>query len=147
MEGYLGLFFSAFLSASILPFSSEVVLIGLLASENYSSSILWGMASLGNVAGACLNWWFGKFFLNWKDKSWFPFSKKQLDKSEKWFLRYGVWTLLFTWLPVVGDPLTIIAGIMRVNFRLFILLVAIGKVSRYGVLILLANGVFGFWLD
>ena len=147
MEGYLGLFLSAFLSASILPFSSEVVLIGLLATESYSSIILWGMASLGNVAGACLNWWLGRFCLIWKNKSWFPVSQKQLDKSESWFLRYGVWTLLFAWLPIIGDPLTVIAGIMRVNFRLFIILVAIGKAGRYGVVILLANGVFDLWLN
>jgi|TARA_B110000438_G_C15613220_1_gene563156 membrane protein YqaA with SNARE-associated domain len=142
MEGYFGLFLSALLSASILPFSSEVVLIGLMATENYNSVFLWIMASLGNVAGACINWFLGRFCLNWRDKSWFPISKKQLDGAGKWFLRYGVWTLLFSWLPIIGDPLTFFAGIMRVNFSLFIMLVAIGKACRYGLLILLAEGFF-----
>jgi membrane protein YqaA with SNARE-associated domain len=143
MEGYLGLFLSAFLSATILPFSSEVVLIGLIAAEGYNSAILWGMASIGNIAGACINWWLGRFCLNWKDRNWFPVSQNQLDTAESWFLRYGLWTLIFSWLPIIGDPLTFVAGIMRVNFSLFVILVAIGKSSRYGVLILLAKGFFG----
>jgi|TARA_B110000438_G_C15725039_1_gene611612 membrane protein YqaA with SNARE-associated domain len=143
MEGYLGLFFSALLSASILPFSSEVVLVGLIATENYNSTILWGMATFGNVAGACINWWLGRFCLNWRDRNWFPVSQKQLDTAESWFLRYGVWSLLFSWLPIVGDPLTFLAGILRVNFGLFIILVTIGKAGRYGILVLLAKGIIG----
>jgi membrane protein YqaA with SNARE-associated domain len=141
MEGYIWLFASALLAATVVPFSSEVVLIGLMSAENYNSVFLWAVASLGNVAGACINWGVGKFCLKWRDRNWFPVSKDQLDSAEKWFLRYGVWSLLLAWLPVIGDPLTFVAGIMRVDLRLFVILVAIGKVGRYGVLILLADDV------
>ncbi|MEE2699215.1 MAG: YqaA family protein [Pseudomonadota bacterium] len=142
MEGYLGLFASAFLAATVLPFSSELVLVGLMLAEDYNSFILWAVASLGNVAGACVNWGVGRFCINWKDRNWFPVKQAQLDSAEKWFSRYGIWSLLFSWVPVVGDPLTFLSGILRVNFRLFVILVTIGKAGRYGVLIFVSNGIF-----
>ena len=141
MEEYLWLFVSAFLAATLLPLSSEVFLIGLMATENYNSAVLWTMASLGNVAGSCINWTIGRFCLNWKGRRWFPISQDRLNTARKWFIRYGVWSLLLAWLPVIGDPLTFIAGIMRVKFHTFLTLVTIGKAGRYGVLILIADDI------
>lgn len=141
MDGYLGLFLSALLAATILPFSSEAVLAGLVAFDKYDAVLLWLVASGGNTLGSLINWVLGRFCLHWQDRKWFPLRPGQLEKAQDRFARYGVWSLLLAWLPVVGDPLTFAAGILRVNVWLFLLLVAIGKGGRYGVVILAAQGV------
>ena len=140
MEGYVGLFLSAFLAATVLPFSSEAVLVGLMAAGDYDMIWLWFLASLGNVLGAAVNWGLGRFCLRWQDRRWFPVDKEKLDRAGRWFSRYGVWSLLLAWVPFIGDPLTFAAGVLRVNFWLFLLLVSIGKAGRYAVVILAAQG-------
>ncbi len=137
MTAYLGLFASAFLAATLLPFYSELALVGLLAA-GYPIFWLWLAATAGNTLGAAVNWVMGRYFLHFKNKKWFPIRDKELDRAQRWFQRYGVWSLLLAWLPVGGDALTLIAGIMRVRFSLFFLLTAIGKGARYGVVIWLA---------
>jgi len=127
---YLTLFSIAFLAATILPFSSEVVLAGLSAASD-EKILLLVVASFGNVLGSSFNWVLGKYTRNLETKKWFPFSTNQLQKASFWFTKYGKWSLLFAWLPVVGDPLTFVAGIMRIRFLDFLILVAIGKVGRY----------------
>jgi len=140
MEGYVGLFLSALLAATVLPFSSEAVLVGLMAAGDYDMIWLWFLASLGNVLGAAVNWGLGRFCLRWLDRRWFPVDKEKLDRAGRWFSRYGVWSLLLAWVPFIGDPLTFAAGVLRVNFWLFLLLVSIGKAGRYAVVILAAQG-------
>ena len=140
MEGYVGLFLSALLAATVLPFSSEAVLVGLMAAADYYMIWLWFLASLGNVLGAAVNWGLGRFCLRWQDRRWFPVDKEKLDRAGRWFSRYGVWSLLLAWVPIIGDPLTFAAGVLRVNFWLFLLLVSIGKAGRYAVVILAAQG-------
>ena len=140
MEGYVGLFLSALLAATVLPFSSEAVLAGLMAAGDYDMIWLWFLASLGNVLGAAVNWGLGRFCLRWQDRRWFPVDKEKLDRAGRWFSRYGVWSLLLAWVPIIGDPLTFAAGVLRVNFWLFLLLVSIGKAGRYAVVILAAQG-------
>ena len=140
MEGYVGLFLSALLAATVLPFSSEAVLVGLMAARDYDMIWLWFLASLGNVLGAAVNWGLGRFCLRWQDRRWFPVDKEKLDRAGRWFSRYGVWSLLLAWVPFIGDPLTFAAGVLRVNFWLFLLLVSIGKAGRYAVVILAAQG-------
>jgi membrane protein YqaA with SNARE-associated domain len=140
MEGYVGLFLSALLAATVLPFSSEAVLVGLMAAGDYDMIWLWFLASLGNVLGAAVNWGLGRFCLRWQDRRWFPVDKEKLDRAGRWFSRYGVWSLLLAWVPIIGDPLTFAAGVLRVNFWLFLLLVSIGKAGRYAVVILAAQG-------
>lgn len=135
MEGYLGLFLSAFLAATILPFSSEVILAGLSASGKFATIGLLVAASIGNILGAVVNWGLGRFCLNWQDRRWFPVKRPELDRAGRWFNRYGVWSLLFAWVPIIGDPLTFAAGVMRVPFVLFLVLVAIAKTGRYLVLL------------
>ena len=137
----LALFFSALLAATILPFSSEVFLYALLqGEEGWTSTTLLtiAVATLGNVLGACINWWLGKELLRFRHKRWFYFDDRQIARAEAWFQRYGVWTLLLSWVPVVGDPLTLIAGFLRVRFALFLLLVATGKLLRYVIVAALA---------
>ncbi len=127
---YLTLFASAFLAATILPFYSEVVLIALIAK----GGSIWPLviiATAGNTLGAIVNWWLGLYIQKFKNKRWFYFKEKQIKKAQAWFNRYGKWSLLMAWLPVGGDALTLIAGIMRVSLIPFIILVAIGKGSRY----------------
>ena len=128
---YLSLFAISFLAATILPFSSELTLSGLVATSNYDNLLLLIVASFGNVLGSVVNWALGLYSINLTTKKWFPFKETQIEKSSKWFRKFGKWSLLFAWVPVVGDPLTLVAGILRVRFLDFIILVAIGKVSRY----------------
>ena len=128
---YLSLFFISFLAATILPFSSELSLAGLISTSNFNNSLLLIAASLGNILGSIVNWFIGFYSRNLITKKWFPFKETQIERSSKWFSKFGKWSLLFAWLPIVGDPLTFVAGLLRVRFLDFIILVAIGKVSRY----------------
>ena len=128
---YLSLFFISFLAATILPFSSELTLAGLISTSNYDNLLLLVVASFGNVFGSVFNWSLGFYSRNLSTKKWFPFKETQIERSSKWFSKFGKWSLLFAWVPIVGDPLTFVAGLLRVRFLDFIILVAIGKVSRY----------------
>ena len=128
---FLSLFVISFLAATILPFSSELTLAGLIVTSNYDNLLLLIVASFGNVLGSVVNWALGFYSRNLSSKKWFPFKETQIEKSSKWFRKFGKWSLLFAWVPVLGDPLTLIAGLLRVKFLDFIILVAIGKVSRY----------------
>lgn len=128
---YGGLFAAAFLSATIFPFQSEAVLFAMLVSEHYTWWTLILMASAANTLGSVVNWFLGRFFAHMADRRWFPVKRHQLAKAERWYHRYGRWTLLLSWLPVIGDPLTIVAGVLREPLRVFVPLVAIAKTGRY----------------
>ena len=130
MTSLLVLFGSAFLAATILPFYSEVVLFALLR-QGGNPLLLVAFASLGNTLGAVVNWFMGLYLLHFQHRRWFYFKPEQIRKAQAWFHRYGFWTLLLAWLPVGGDALTLIAGIMRVPLWLFLLLVGSGKTLRY----------------
>jgi membrane protein YqaA with SNARE-associated domain len=141
LDGYLALFAVSFAAATLLPLSSELMLTGFATSGAFDVLGLWLVASLGNVGGAIVNWSLGVSFQRWKDHRWFPFTHEQLDRASCFFARYGAWTLLFAWLPVIGDPLTLIAGVLGVRFTLFLALVAIGKAGRYAMLLGLIEGL------
>ena len=134
MDAYLGLFISAFLAATLVPAYSELVLVGLV-SAGYDPVALWLWASVGNTLGSVVNWLLGRYLLHFQDRKWFPFKASSLGLSQRWFQKYGVWSLLLAWMPVGGDALTFIAGIMRVRFSVFIVLTAIGKATRYAILL------------
>ena len=136
---YLSLFVISFLAATILPLSSELALAGLTAASNYDNLLLLIVASLGNILGSVVNWILGFYSRNLVTKKWFPFKDQQIEKSSSWFNRFGKWSLLFAWVPIIGDPLTLVAGLLRVKFIEFIILVTIGKVSRYMVIFYLLN--------
>ena len=118
---YLSLFTISFLAATVLPFSSELTLAGLIATSNYDNSFLLIVASLGNVLGSVVNWALGFYSRNLTKKKWFPFKDKQIENSSKWFSKFGKWSLLFAWVPIIGDPLTLVAGLLRVRFFDFII--------------------------
>lgn len=130
ITSYLLLFGSAFLAATILPFYSEVVLFALLR-EGGDPSTLVVVATLGNTLGAVVNWVLGRYLLHFRDRRWFYFSAAQIDKAQRWFQRYGFWSLLMAWMPIGGDALTLIAGILNVRLWLFLILVGTGKALRY----------------
>ena len=136
---YLSLFFISFLAATILPFSSELTLAGLISTSNYDNLLLLVFASFGNVLGSVFNWGLGFYARNLTIKKWFPFKETQIERSSKWFSKFGKWSLLFAWVPIIGDPLTLVAGLLRVRFLDFIILVAIGKVSRYLIIFYLMS--------
>ena len=128
---YLSLFSISFLAATILPFSSELMLAGLIATSNYDNFLLLIFASLGNILGSTINWVLGFYSRNLTTNKWFPFKLSQIESSSKWFDKFGKWSLFFAWVPIMGDPLTLVAGLLRVKFLEFLILVSIGKVSRY----------------
>lgn len=132
--GYLGLFLAAFGAATLLPLQSEAVLVGLLVSGQYSLWWLLGIATLGNVLGSLVNWLLGRWVEHFKQRRWFPVSDKQLQKARIHYRRWGHWTLLLSWLPIIGDPLTLVAGVMREPLWRFLLLVTLAKSLRYGAL-------------
>lgn len=134
ITSYLGLFFAAFGAATLLPLQSEAVLVGLLLSGNYNLWLLLGIATLGNVLGSVVNWWLGRWVEHFKQRRWFPVNDKQLEKARNHYERWGHWTLLLSWVPIIGDPLTLVAGVMREPLWRFLLLVTLAKSVRYGVL-------------
>ncbi len=131
MIAYIGLFISAFVAATVLPMQSEAVLVGLLMAASHPISALVIVATIGNVLGAVINWYLGRYLLKFKEKRWFPSSQHQLERAQNWYRRYGRWTLLGSWLPIVGDPLTVVAGLMREPLISFVILVTIAKGTRY----------------
>ena len=135
LYAYGFLMVSAFLSATLLPGSSEAVLVGLLALGQGQPAFLLAAASFGNVAGAVVNWLLGRFFSHYGDRAWFPVAPDTTARTRLWFGRYGAWSLLLSWVPVIGDPLTLVAGLLRVGFWRFLLLVSVGKALRYLVIL------------
>lgn len=137
LAAYWLLLGSAFVSATLFPGSSEAVLVGFLATSAGQPATLVAVASVGNVAGAMVNWALGRFFVAYQRRPWFPVSAAAMVRAQGWFGRFGLWSLLLSWVPVVGDPLTVVAGILRVPFWHFFVLVSIGKVLRYGLVVYL----------
>ncbi|MER9714142.1 DedA family protein [Mesorhizobium sp. M0174] len=133
LAAYAGLFLAALLAATILPMQSEAVLAGLLLAD-HSPWLLIAVASVGNVLGSVINWLLGRGIERFRGQRWFPMNQAQLERAQVWYRRYGKWSLLLSWLPVVGDPLTVVAGVLREPFRVFLLLVTAAKAGRYLVL-------------
>ncbi len=131
---YFYLFCSAFIAATFFPLSSEA-LLGTLLYQDHSPMLLWLVATSGNSLGSCVNWYMGKWCLHLQQKKWFPINPEQLAKAQIRFQKYGLISLLFAWIPIIGDPLTLLAGVMRVPFWTFLILVTIGKGLRYAVVI------------
>ena len=134
MTTLISLWFGAFLAATILPFSSELMLAAALAAGEIPTWALIAVATLGNVMGACVNWWLGQRLTRYQDRRWFPVSPAALATASSRFTAYGTWSLLLAWVPVIGDPLTLAAGVLGVRFRVFLPLVTIGKALRYIVI-------------
>jgi len=138
---YIQLLIISFLAATILPFSSEVVLTTMYLSNSFETYLLLIFASIGNILGSITNWYLGEKITIFQDRKWFPVSPDQLNRSQKYFQKYGLWSLLLAWVPIIGDPLTLLAGVLKVRFGIFFLLVSISKISRYVFILYLASFV------
>jgi len=135
--GLGGLFLAAFIASTLFPASSEAVLGGLVASGAYNPWGLIAVASAGNILGASVNWALGR----WAAESRWVQGNRHLARAGSWFRHYGPWSLLLSWLPVIGDPLTLAAGLARLGFPKFLLPVAAGKVGRYVAVFYLAEWI------
>ncbi len=134
LSAYAGLFLLALVAATLLPAQSEAALVVLLLSGDYSTAGLLAAAIGGNTLGSLVNWLLGRSIEHYRDRLWFPANAEQLARAQRWYHRYGRWSLLLSWLPIVGDPLTLIAGVMREPLPSFLLIVALAKAVRYLVL-------------
>lgn len=137
----LGLFFVALGAASLLPMASEPVLVGLLLAGEVQPWLLVAVASLGNTLGSVINYVLGRMLERFRHRRWFPASEAALERAQGWYHRWGRWSLLLSWAPIIGDPLTLVAGVMREPLWSFVLLVAIAKTARYVVLALITLGL------
>lgn len=138
VAGYGILFAAAFGAATLLPLQSEAFLVALLW-EGYPAVCLVAVAATGNVLGSIVNWILGRQFERLRERRWFPKEGAALTRARRWYERYGRWTLLLSWLPVVGDPLTLVAGGMRERLSVFIALVTLAKAGRYALLAIVAG--------
>jgi membrane protein YqaA with SNARE-associated domain len=141
-EVYFILFISSFVSSTILPGNSELTLTAFISQREYETMYLIIIASIGNVSGSIVNWYLGLNFIKFKNKKWFPFKEKNIKNSSKWFLKYGKWSLLISWVPFIGDGLTLIAGISKLPLNEFIIFVTIAKVARYIFVAMIASSIF-----
>ncbi len=135
------LFGTAFLAATLLPAQSEGLLFWLIYTKKYNPWLLWTVATAGNVLGSLVNWWLGRYLVRYQNKRWFPFSPQDFSKARIFFQKYGVWSLLLSWAPVIGDPITCVSGILGIRLNLFLPLVLLAKGGRY-LIICSAAGLF-----
>ena len=131
--GYAGLFIASFLAATILPLSSELVLSALLVS-GLSPTTLVLVATIGNVLGALLNYTLGYWASLGLVKKWLKYTDVEFLRAEQRFKKYGIFSLLFAWVPIIGDPITVVAGVLRIHLAWFLILVTAGKLIRYVVI-------------
>jgi membrane protein YqaA with SNARE-associated domain len=136
--GYAGLFAAAFGEATFLPIRSEIVLVGLLFGGTFDIATLLIVASIANTLGAIVNWALGYFLATLEDRPWYPIRREKMARAEAWYRKWGRWSLLLSWLPVIGDLLTVAAGMLREPLPVFVALVGIAKTVRYATVIALA---------
>ena len=140
LPAYLGLFFAAFAAATLIPAQSEAVLVSLLLGGSLSPGALLAVATAGNVLGSLVNWLLGRSIEHFRHKRWFPANERQLEKAQRAYHRYGRWSLLLSWVPIIGDPLTVMAGVLREPLWSFLALVTLAKGGRYLILAWLTVG-------
>ena len=131
MGNEIGLFVVALGAATILPLQSEWLVVALLVQGERPWQTIVLVASLGNILGSVVNWLIGRSLMNFRERRWFPASQMNLARAEDWYGRYGRGSLLLSWLPIIGDPLTVIAGVLREPLWSFVVLVGLAKIGRY----------------
>lgn len=129
-----GLFLTALVAATLIPAQSEAVLVGLILLNQHPVWLLLAVATLGNVLGSVVNWALGRYLAHHAGARWFPVSQAALARAEAHYARWGRYSLLGAWLPLVGDPLTLAAGLLREPLGRFVVLVTLAKGGRYGLL-------------
>lgn len=133
IAAFWGLALVAFLAATILPFSSELAVTGMVA-QGYPVAAVVLVATIGNVLGSLTNYALGRWAGRAAVIRLLRVTEDSLSQAEDRFKRYGTVALLLAWVPVIGDPLTVIAGVLRVKVGMFVLLVTVGKCARYAVI-------------
>ena len=128
---YASLFGVAFIAATVFPLQSEAALIALLLNGQQPVWALIAVASVGNVLGSVVNWVLGRGIERFRDRRWFPASPAALERAQRAYQKWGKWSLLLSWAPFIGDPLTVMAGVLREPLPMFVLLVTMAKVGRY----------------
>ena len=131
IHALLLLFFVAVASASFFPSQAELVLFALLTLGDYDPLLLVLAATAGNGLGSLGNYYIGRYMDRLTHKHWFPIKPRYLEKPKQLFSKHGKMTLLLAGVPFIGNPITIVAGMLRVNLWLFIPLVTAGKSVRY----------------
>lgn len=131
MAVFASLFFTAFIAATIFPAQSEALLVAFLLKTDYAPWLLVSVATAGNVLGSVVNWALGRWIGRFRDKRWFPVGRQALEKAQVHYGRYGKWSLLLSWVPLIGDPITVMAGVMREKLWVFLTLVTVAKGGRY----------------
>jgi membrane protein YqaA with SNARE-associated domain len=129
------------LAATLVPLSSEAALSAAYVVGAAPAGWLFLVATAGNVCGALINWGLGLWCLRFKHKRWFPITPAQLDKAQAQFRHWGGWILLFSWIPVIGDPLTFAAGALRYPLARFLIVVTAGKAARYAAILWITDVV------
>lgn len=145
LPAFAGLFLTSLIAGTFLPFlpgSSEMTMAALIAAEAGSFSALLATAVFANVLGATINFLIGRNVAGLADRRWFPLSQANLDKATRWFERYGIWALAFCWLPTFGDAITVIAGLLRADYRWFLALTFAGKLFGHSMVALGATWLF-----
>ncbi|MEZ4938149.1 MAG: YqaA family protein [Crocinitomicaceae bacterium] len=132
--GYLGLFLGTFLAATILPFSSEFILTGMLL-VHYDPFVCFIVATSGNTLGSTITYGIGRLITYQKALQKLRIKEKNIQRTHSFFLKYGIWIALFSWVPIIGDAGVFLLGSNRVNFWFTMLLVLIGKAVRFAVVI------------
>lgn len=130
-----GLFLISFSAATLLPGGSEAALLLLATQDTYSTTVLLLVACTGNILGSMVNYAMGRYALHFQSRHWFPVSPKHLQRSQDWFSRWGKYAVLGAWLPIIGDPITVAAGVMRMNWLSFTVMVTLSKTLRYAALL------------
>lgn len=130
----LGLFAVALVAATLIPAQSEALLAALLLAGDRDPWLLVAVASLGNVLGSVINWMLGHYLTRFSGRKWFPAKEHQLEAAKRWYRRFGFWSLLGSWLPIIGDPLTIVAGALGEPLWRFVVVVGVAKAGRYAVI-------------
>jgi membrane protein YqaA with SNARE-associated domain len=131
---YAWIFSGALIAGTILPFLpgfSELALAGVLAAGQGDPWLLVLSATVGNIIGSIINYFIGRYVSGLAGRRWFPATEAQMQRASAAFNRRGVWILLMAWLPAVGDLITTVAGLLRTDFKLFLVLISIGKFLRY----------------
>jgi membrane protein YqaA with SNARE-associated domain len=131
-HGYPALFLLSFLAATLLPLGSEWLLVGLLLQHSEPVATV-AVATAGNYLGACTTFLIGRYGGPWLVERVLRIDATARLRAQRLYGRFGAWSLLFSWLPVVGDPLCLVGGVLNVSFARFSLLVAAGKLARYAV--------------
>ena len=127
--GLAGMALAAFGAATLLPFQSEIVFAGIQMRGDTPLWLLILVASVANTAGSFVNYLIGRGIDRFRHRRWFPVTEAQLDRAQRWYAKWGLWSLLMSWAPL-GDGLTVIAGVMRCPAWLFLLLVGLAKTGR-----------------